>query len=72
MSREVASLVGFEVLTADGPPVTFRKHPETISASGGLEPITTDGPLGLAVTASSDTQSLHSASLVYKGGQSGF
>ena len=56
----------------NGPPVTFRKRPKTISASGELEPITADGPLGLAVTASSDTKSLHSDSLVYKGGQSGF
>ena len=56
----------------------FRKHPEMISVSGGLELITADGPpLGRgrsarSVTASSDTQSLHSDSLVYKSGQSGF
>ena len=70
---------------ADGPPLghgwsagNFQKGLETIFVSGGLEHITADGPpLGrgrsvMAVTASSDTQSLHSDSLVYKGGQSGF
>ena len=56
----------------------FRKHPEMISVSGGLELITADGPpLGRGrfakdVTASSDRQSLHSDSLVYNGEQSGF
>ena len=45
--------------------------------SDGLELITADGPpfgsggSARAPTASSETQSLHSDSLVYKGGQSG-
>ena len=56
----------------------FRKHPEIISVSGGLELITADGPpLGRgrsarAPTITSDMQSLHSDSLVSNGGQFGF
>ena len=63
---------------ADGPPVIFKSVPETFFVSGGVELITADGPpvgrerSARAPTASSDTQSLHSDSLVYKGGQSGF
>ena len=70
---------------ADGPPLGRGRSaghlsfvPETFFVSGGSEFITADGPpLGRgqsarAPTASSDTQSLHSDSLVYKGGQSGF
>ena len=70
---------------ADGPSLGrgwsaghFQNVPETFFFSGGVELITVDGPpLGRgrsarAPTASSDTQSLHSNSLGYNGGQSGF
>ena len=78
MSREVASLVGLDGLNDGRSASQLRKCLETNSVSRGLELITADGPpLGRgrsarAPTASSDTQSLHSDSLVYKDGQSGF
>ena len=69
----------------DGPPLGrgwsaghFQNVPEMFFFFGGVELITTDGPpLGRgqsarAPTASSDTQLLHSGSLGYNGGQSGF
>ena len=63
---------------ADGTPANFKVIPDTLFVSGGVEHITADGlPLGRgrsarAVTACSDTQSLHSDSLVYNGRQSDF
>ena len=76
---------GSESITADGPPLGRGRSaghltfvPETFFISGGSEFITADGPpLGRgrsarAPTASSDIQSLHSDSLVYKGGQFNF
>ena len=56
----------------------MQKMSRDVFVSGGLEILNADGsPLGhgrsaRAVTVSFDTQSLHSDSLVYKGGRSGF